>query len=443
MAAKSPHWHSYLKVILSRENQRVEHFQKAENTLLIVLERVNAMDPRFTVEYSRNLEALEFALCAAEDEVTMQVPLCINADDLLIEECSGEQNGSETVNHGNCQMPGTCCIRVAKDDSHLKNWTQEDVFIVAETDESSGDIVPGKVLCLLKELLVAAIVHCKHHSLIRPGELSAEKLKDDDIQLPLLISSGWKMIRFNIVPVIRRKQNALKLSNCWQEKGFPQGSVNKVIQEAEFIPASYYHWRYCTNRPILKLVQIVSNLKGHYLDSLRLLVQVNYENWKEEGKKKGLTSHHLEMVLLWATHLFPSPEDWISLEGSVYRLLVVLLCCLVTKDLPHFLYPEQNLFQNDSVDLSNLYPKVENFACTPELFLKFRFATRGGNTYKQMDNGLKTLLHLPAEDKSYWNTAFFDMLLNKFQMYQIKDTERTTAMSNILSKTKKMVNNQH
>nr|XP_016847602.1 PREDICTED: uncharacterized protein C2orf54 homolog isoform X2 [Anolis carolinensis] len=275
------------------------------------------------------------------------------------------------------------------------------------------------------------------------GELSAERLKDDDIQLPLLISSGWKMICFNIVPVIRRKQGALKLSNCWQEKGFPQGSVSKVTQKAEFVPASYSHWRYCTKHPILKLVQIVSNLKGHYLDSLRLLVQVNHENWKEGGKKKGLTSHHLEMVLLWATHLFPSPEDWISLEGSVYRLLVVLLCCLVTKDLPHFLYPEQNLFQDDGVDLSNLYPKVESFACTPELYLKFRFATREGNTYKSMDNGLKTLLHLPAEDKTYWNTAFFDMLLNKFQMYQIKDTERTTAMSNILSKTKKMVNNQH
>ncbi|KAH0623982.1 hypothetical protein JD844_007218 [Phrynosoma platyrhinos] len=411
MAAKSPHWYSYLQVILSREIQRVEHFQKAENTLLIVLERVNAIDPRFTVDYSRNLEALEFALCAAEDEVTMQVPLCIDADDLLIQECSGEQSNSEKVNNGNHQIPGSCCFKVPKDGSH-QNWTKEDVFSVAGSTESSGHIVPGKVLCLLKELIIAAIVHCKSQSLIRPGELSAERLKDDDVQLPLLISSGWKMICFNIVPVIRRKQGALKLSNSWQEMGFPQGSMIRVTEEADFIPTSYYHWRYCTNRSILKLLQIVSSLKGYHLDSLRLLDQVNHENWREESKK-GLTFHHLKMVLLWATHLFSSPEDWIYLEGSVYRLLVVLLCCLVTKNLPHFLYPGQNLFQDDGLDLNNLYPKVESFACSPEPFLKFHFTTRETNTHQHMDNGLKALLHLPAEDKSYWNTAFFDMLLDK------------------------------
>ncbi|XP_053166778.1 protein mab-21-like 4 [Hemicordylus capensis] len=441
MAAKIPHWHSYLQVILSREAVRVEHFQKAENILLIVLERVNAMDPRFIVDYSRNLETLEFALSAAEDEVVMEVPLCIDADALLVQECSGEQSDSEKVTHGNYQMPGSCYLGVPKEGTHLENWTKEDVFSMVSSSESNGHIVPGKVLNLLKELIVAAIVHCKRQSLIKPGELSAERLKEDDMHLPLLVSSGWKMICFNIVPVMRRRQGALKLNN-WQEIGFPQSRMGKVTQETDYIPASYYHWRYSTNRSILKLVQIVSTLKGYRLDSLRLLDQVNHENWREGGKKKGLPFHHLKMVLLWATHFFPSPEDWMNLEGSVYRLLVILLCCLVTKNLPHFLYPEQNLFQGDGLDLSSLYPKVENFASSPEHFLKFNFATKENNIHQQMDNGLKDLLHLPAEDKAYWDTAFFDMLLSKFQMYKIKDTQRISAMSSILSKTKTMVNNQ-
>ncbi|XP_061492679.1 protein mab-21-like 4 [Rhineura floridana] len=442
MAAKVPHWHSYLQVILSRESQKVEHFQKAENILLIVLERVNAMDPRFIVDYSRNLEALEFALSAAEDEISMEVPLCIDGDALLMEECSGEHSDSEKVNHGNYQMPGSCYLGIPKEGTHLENWTNEDVFSVVGSTESSGHIVPGKVLHLLKELIVAAIVHCKRQSLIKPGELSAERLKEDDMQLPLLVSSGWKMICFNIVPVIRRKQDALKLNNNWQDKAFPHGSMSKATQEADYIPASYYHWRYSTNRPILKLVQIVSTLKGHCLDSLRLLDQVNRENWKEKGKKNGLTFHHLKMVLLWATHFFSSPEDWMNLEGSVYRLLVILLCCLVTKHLPHFLYPEQNLFQGGGLDLNSLYSKVESFASNPEHFLKFHFAIREDNTHHQVDDGLKALLHLPVEDKAYWDTAFFDMLLDKFQVYQIKDTQRISAMSHLLSRTKKVVNNQ-
>ncbi|XP_063162187.1 protein mab-21-like 4 [Candoia aspera] len=438
MAGKISHWHMYLQVIQSREYQRVEHFQKAENILFIVLERVKTMDPRFIVDYSRNLEALEFSLSAAEDEVTMEVPLCVNADVLLMQACTDEQSDSEVI-HRNYQMPGPCYLGVPKEETNLENWTKEDVFTAVDGADSRGHIVPGKVLHLLKELIVAAIVHCKHQNLIKPGELSAERLKEDGMQLPLLVSSDWKMICFNIIPVMRRKQDAL---NNWQERGFPQGSLSKVTQEADFIPANYYHWRYSTNRPILKLVQIVSILKGYRLDSLCLLDQINQENWREKGKEKGLTFQHLKMLLLWATHFFPSSEDWLSLEGSVYRLLVILLCCLATKNLPHFLYPEQNLFKGDGLDLTALYPKVESFAITPERFLKFNFSQREDKKLHQKDNGLKALLHLPAENRDYWDTAFFDMLLNKFQVYQIKDTQRISAMTSILSKTKKMVHNQ-
>ncbi|XP_070609342.1 protein mab-21-like 4 isoform X2 [Erythrolamprus reginae] len=438
MAATVPNWHSYLQVIQSREDQRVQHFQKAENVLFIVLERVKTMDPRVIVDYSRNSEALEFSLSAAENEVTMEVPLCINSEVLLMQPCTDEHSNSENITNGDCQVPGSFYLGVPKQETNLENWTKEDVFSSVDDVNSRGHIVPGKVLHLLKELIVAAIVHCKHHNLIKPGELSAERLNEDGMQLPLLVSSDWKTICFNIIPVIRRKQDTL---NNWQERGFPKGSLSKITQEAVFIPASYHHWRYSTNRPISKLVQILRTLKGYRLDSLCLLDQINHEYWKEKGEEKGLTFQHLKMILLWATHFFPSTEDWLSLEGSVYRLLVILLCCLVTKDLPHFLYPEQNLF-NDSLDLTALYSKVETFAISPKYFLKFYFAQREGKKSHQKDNGLKALLYLPAENRDFWDTAFFDMLLSKFQAYQIKDTQRISAMSSILSKIKEMVHNE-
>lgn len=175
MAAKVPQWQSYLQVIKSREGQRVECFQKAENTLLIVLERVNAMDPRFIVDYSRNLEALEFALCATEDEVTMEIPLCMDGDALLVQECSGEQSDSEKVTHGNYQMPGYCYLGVPKEGNGLEKWTKEDVFSMVDSTESSGHIVPGKILRLLKDLIVAAIVYCKRQFLIKPGNLRGNR----------------------------------------------------------------------------------------------------------------------------------------------------------------------------------------------------------------------------------------------------------------------------
>uniref|UniRef100_A0A8C8SE09 Mab-21 like 4 n=1 Tax=Pelusios castaneus TaxID=367368 RepID=A0A8C8SE09_9SAUR len=437
MAVKVSHWCNYLRVILSREGQRIERFQRAENILLTVLEKVSAMDPRFIADYPRNLEAFEFALCTSEDEVMVEVPLWIEADALLLQESTSNQGQLEKVTNGHHQTSGCCHLGVPKEGAAWENWTREDVFRVVDNAECRGHIVPGKILSLLKELIVTAIVHCRHHKLCPcPGDLSAESLKEDGLQLSLLVSSGWKMIRFNMIPVVRRKQSVLKLHGRRREGGFPEGSLQKVTHGADFIPSSYHHWRYSTNRHITKLLRVVGMLKGHHLDSLRLLDQVNSENWKEEGRKRGLTFHHLKMVLLWATELFPSPEDWEDLEGSVYRLLVILLCCLATKNLPHFLCPEENLFQGEDLDLSMLYHRVEAFASSPAHFLKCHFIQAVRANHQQPDNGIKAWLQLPAKDGAYWDTAYFDVLLSKFQVYRIQDRKRISALSDVLSKAR-------
>lgn len=120
-----------------------------------------------------------------------------------------------------------------------------------------------------------------------------------------------------------------------------------------------------------------------------------------------------QMVLLWSTELFPSPEDWQDLEGSVYRLLVVLLRCLATRRLPHFLRPEENLFHGEPLDLASLQQKVEAFAQDPPRFLRFHFGHPASTKGLQADPELRALLQLPAEDRAYWDTAYFDTLLNQ------------------------------
>lgn len=121
----------------------------------------------------------------------------------------------------------------------------------------------------------------------------------------------------------------------------------------------------------------------------------------------------LQTVLLWASALFPAPEDWAELQGAVYRPLVVLLCCLATGNLPHFLRPTQNLLQDAGLDLRALYRRVELFASQPEAALRIHVTHLGRSPPPRLSNGVRALLQLPASDPAYWATAYFDVLLDK------------------------------
>lgn len=169
MAASASHWRSYLGVIVSRERQRLEHFQRAEDILLTLLEGVHAREPRFLVDYARNLEVFEFALCASEDAVTVEVPLRIDGDALRVLTC---WHGDTPDGH----RPGlgTCCLAVPSLGTDLEDWTS--TVGVMERGGDAGCLVPGKVLQHLKELLVSAIVRCQRRFLLQPGAYAGAAL---------------------------------------------------------------------------------------------------------------------------------------------------------------------------------------------------------------------------------------------------------------------------
>lgn len=75
------------------------------------------------------------------------------------------------------------------------------------------------------------------------GDLSAENLKEDAMELSLSVRGGWKTVRFDIVPVVRRQQEPLRLEGRQRGRGFPEGSLQKATAEAHFIPASPHCWR--------------------------------------------------------------------------------------------------------------------------------------------------------------------------------------------------------
>ncbi|XP_025892155.1 uncharacterized protein C2orf54 homolog [Nothoprocta perdicaria] len=439
--ASASRWHSYLSASLSREGPRLQRFQQAEDVVLTLLERVRRSDPRFLVDYCHDLEALEFALRDDDDAITLEVPLRVDSNTLQVRLCRPGEGPAENAVPWHCPLPGTCYLEVPCQVPGLKDWTSTAAWGGMEQTGGTVCLVPGKVLQHLKELLVSAIVHCQRHFLLQPGDLSAEELKEDAMELTLLVRGGWKTLRFNLVPVVRRQQEPIELCGQRSTRGFPQGpgSLRKATQEAHLVPASPYCWRSSTHLPILKLLRAVGTLKSARLDSLRLLEQVHREEWRQEAQQAGLTFDHLKIVFLWSTELFPSPEDWQDLEGSVYRLLVVLLCCLASARLPHFLRPEENLLHGDAPQLSSLYGKVESFARDPHRFLHFHFGPPVRTDGLHANPGLRALLQLPAKNETYWDTAYFDLLLSQFQVYRIQDPVRCSAMSRLLSKVQKEV----
>lgn len=161
MAAQVPLWHHYLHAIRSRGGPRAQAFQAAENTLLTVLEQVQRRDPRFLVDYG-DLLAFQFALRSSDEPLPVELPLCVDAAALLLDEQSPAAGGGPTL----------CRLGIPQDTAGLEPWTRDDVFSPVEAEAGGrccGHIVPGKVLRVLRELLVAAIVHCRHHGLIPPG----------------------------------------------------------------------------------------------------------------------------------------------------------------------------------------------------------------------------------------------------------------------------------
>ncbi|XP_019813598.2 protein mab-21-like 4 isoform X3 [Bos indicus] len=269
------------------------------------------------------------------------------------------------------------------------------------------------------------------------SSLSADSLREEQLGLSLRVSSGWRTLHFNMVPVVRKRLRVPALEGAQLVPGFPEGALRGIVrQEVALVPAGAELWRVSTDYLLTRLLGALGCLRGHRLDSLSILDGVNCESWRDGGRSPGLTFGHLKMVLLWAAALFPAPEDWAELQGAVYRPLVVLLCCLATRNLPHFLHPERNLLQDTGLDLGALYQRVERFASQPEAALRIHATHLGRSPPPRVGSGLRALLQLPAGEPAYWATAYFDVLLDKFQAFNIQDEQRVSAMQSVFLKTK-------
>uniref|UniRef100_H3A739 Mab-21 like 4 n=1 Tax=Latimeria chalumnae TaxID=7897 RepID=H3A739_LATCH len=439
----SASWQRYLRSIKSLQHQRIQDLQAAENIVYVILERVNAQDCRFLVDFSRDHVMFEYTMRTFMEEMDMEVPLWVDSSGLVLEEDSEVRYQLDGVPHKQPLGKEYCYLGLPKEEGDFKKWSTEDVFHTIPSSKCKGHVVPGRVLERLKQLVIGAIVYCQQSAMIMPGDVSAVQLNGKGSQIPLKVRCGFRMIQVNIIPVVKRVVGPLKVDRGQSGVHFPKRILEQVTAEGiDIMAATYYHWRYSYCRPVWKFLDSLGNLDGHRLESLCLLDRVNLDNWCSADKKGGLTFLHLQTALLWAVEFFPSLEDWSMLELSAYRVLVVLLRCLATQNLPSFFQPQLNLFQGEELSLKALFLKVLEFTDCPEQFLQIHITHLLPKQHHRVDEDVMMLLRMADPEGTYWNTAYFDVLLQKLQVFHSKDSGRIAAMEAVLSKATRQEKNE-
>ncbi|KAJ7360554.1 hypothetical protein OS493_015658 [Desmophyllum pertusum] len=107
-------------------------------------------------------------------------------------------------------------------------------------------------------------------------------------------------------------------------------------------------WRISFSLCERKLAQSLSDCqKGCFL-----IVKGIWRHFLKHPSKKGLQSYHLKTTMFWVCEEV-SPNDWRKdkIGVGVLRILQKLYCFLVNLSCPHYLIPENNLFQDIEEDV--------------------------------------------------------------------------------------------
>lgn len=76
------------------------------------------------------------------------------------------------------------------------------------------------------------------------GSLNADSLREEQLGLSLRVSSGWRTLHFNVVPVVRKRLRVPALEGAQLVPGFPEGALRGIVrQEVALVPAGAELWR--------------------------------------------------------------------------------------------------------------------------------------------------------------------------------------------------------
>nr|XP_032817981.1 protein mab-21-like 4 [Petromyzon marinus] len=476
--------------------QRVAELRAAEDLVFLVLEQVTEWDPRFLVNYRRPHAKFESGVRAAPTHTTIRVPLAIEPHSISVEwTCPAEDRYVTELHWLHAEPSGKSQCYVALDGGGSggaengvvgqARWAscQE---AVRRVSSGSTHLLPGMVIDILKSNVRKAIMLLQQDGKLANGAVDASLLNLDGPSLCLLVRSGIRTITVTLVPVIHRaarlwsggggpEEEEAPWPALGPDSWLPRATVEEIRSTPQDVEAhAYYHWSPDFSETICKMLEGVDDDGGHRLDALAILDLVNRNHWRrKDAGGRLLTYTHLETVLLWALDFFPSPDDWLDLHSSVYRLLLLLLRCVWLRRLPHYFLPDRNLFGDGgrtpepppppappsssspapssppsssssacsfssssaaspaaaaSLEFRQLYGRVEDFADLPERCLVVHPTQIPPRDGHRVDAFLQLLVQLPDPQGQYWQQGYFDVMLNLLQVYHINDKKRVAAM---------------
>ncbi|XP_069616114.1 protein mab-21-like 3 [Ranitomeya imitator] len=237
-------------------------------------------------------------------------------------------------------------------------WHDADVSI-------QGDLVPGRVLTILQELLRRAIPACNLTNKVSVLESTGPIIR-------VIVETSGQMVEVELLPMV-------EIPGCWPRKArwprffkrWPSKDRARCMKTFGFdlVARSNYHWQLSFLRVERLLLDGVDEDGGCRMKCLRVVRQLKEDVWCP-GTRPVITSQHLQMILLWECERNPSSKAWLDFGSCFLRLVSRLLKCSQQRFLRHYFVRRANLLKYaDANQLDKLADNLSRFLQCPNLNL--------------------------------------------------------------------------
>ncbi|XP_053561695.1 protein mab-21-like 3 [Bombina bombina] len=236
------------------------------------------------------------------------------------------------------------------------HWHESDVNI-------QGDLVPARVISVFQKLLHNAIPFCSLSDKVSVLESSGPVLR-------VSVETSEQLVEVELVP-------AVEIPGYWPRKArwprflarWPSKERARCIKSFGFdlLARTNYHWQFSFLRAERLLLEEMDEDGGCRMKCLRAVRQLKEDIWCP-ASQPVITSHHLQMIVLWACEKHPSTKAWKDFARCFLRVVRRLLKCSKQRFLRHYFIRNANLLKNaDATQLDILAGKLVIFLKNPSI----------------------------------------------------------------------------
>ncbi|KAM4700693.1 protein mab-21-like 3 [Discoglossus pictus] len=236
------------------------------------------------------------------------------------------------------------------------DWHENDVNI-------QGDLIPARVVSVFQGLLHRAVPSCNLSDKVTLLDSSGPVVRVN-------VETSEQTVEVELVPVI-------EIPGCWPRKAhwpqflkwWPSKDRAQCVKSLGFdlLARSNYHWQLSFLRAERLLLEGMDEDGGCRMKCFRAVRQMKEDVWCP-GSRPVITSHHLQMIVLWACERHPTSKAWKDFSRCFLRVVRRLLKCSKQRFLRHYFVRHVNLLKNaDATKLDVLARKLRHFLQNPTL----------------------------------------------------------------------------